>query len=457
MANKVSFIIQLKNKFGSPAKAIDRQFIKMERSAERLNKRLEKQKKKFKNIGDFGKRTAKQGAVATAAITAPIVLMAKSMADAASNAVETRNKFNAVFDDVKDKANKVADSFSKNFGVAKTTAREMIGDTGDLLVGFGFTGDAALKMASDVARLSSDLTSFQNFAGGSKNASIALTKALLGESEAAKALGIVVRQGTPEFKKNVKQIMRSRRVNLLQAKAIEILRIATSQSQKAIGDIQRTWEDHESVVRRNAEASKEMKESFGKLLLPMFTKGTRIITGVVKWLTNLSPPMKTLVIGVAGFLAVGGPLLLLLGGIAFAVSAISAPVLLVGAAILGLGAIIAAVVLNWDSLVKFILGGAAKILAKLSEFAGAFGLDTLSVKLQKASAELLVKSQPGGTISPETVQSRTAPTAPVKGAQSTLTGAITVAAEKGSRVVSSVLSTAGDGLNIGMNVPAGAN
>lgn len=466
MSSKVSFIIQLKDKFGPVARKVDNQFRSMERSAEKLNRRLGKTTKRFDSLAKLGKRTAAVGLVATAAITAPILLISKSMVDAASDAVETANKFNQVFDTVEGKANQVADSFAKNFGVAGTTARQMIGDTGDLLVGFGFTGDAALEMSGKVAELASDLTSFQNFAGGARGANVALTKALLGESEAAKALGIVVRQGTPEFKKNVKQIMRSRRVNLLQAKAIEILRIATSQSQKAIGDVSRTWEDYESVVRRNQQATIELKEAFGRELIPIATKLTAGITKLVRWLTSLSPVWKTVILAVSGFLAIGGPLLILLGGIALAVSVISLPVLLVGAAILGLGVIIAAVALNWKSITStmgkvwdsFLTNAKAGLI-----FFANLAIRTLNALL--APINLVAEALgfegiriPEITIgqAPSTVPAATAPTTPVPGSGGTLSGQITVAAEKGSMVRQAAFTATGPGLNIGVNVPGGS-
>ena len=59
--------------------------------------------------------------------------------NAARDAVEIRSKFDQVFISLADGANKLADSFAQSFGIAGTTARELLASTGDLLVGFGFT------------------------------------------------------------------------------------------------------------------------------------------------------------------------------------------------------------------------------------------------------------------------------------------------------------------------------
>jgi hypothetical protein len=372
--------------------------------------------------------------------------MAKSMINAASDATETASKFNQVFDTVEGKANKVADEFSKSFGVAGSTARQMIGDTGDLLVGFGFTGDAALKMAKDVNELASDLASFQNFSGGAKGASIALTKALLGETESAKSLGIVIRQTTPEFRKNVETIQRAQGVTLLQAKSIEILRIATSQSRKAVGDVNRTWADYANVQRRSDEATKNLSESFGRLLIPLATTLQNVMTRVANRISQLSPGMKKVVLILGGLVAIGGPLLLVLSGIAIAFAAISLPVLAISAAILALGAVIAVVALNWDAIIesmKNALVGFVNLaisllnglLSPLNFISEALGLGSIKV------------SQIGAPAAPS------APSSPSGGG--TINGEIVVSASPGSAVQSTRLSGRGRSVNIGMNM-AGA-
>src|SRR5690554_1029718 len=113
----------------------------------------------------------------------------------ARDADEIRSKFDQVFISIKEGANEIADSFSKNFGLAGSTARDLLSQTGDLLIGFGFTEQQALDLSLQINELAQDLTSFTNFEGGAKDASLSLTKALLGETESAKKLGIVIRQG----------------------------------------------------------------------------------------------------------------------------------------------------------------------------------------------------------------------------------------------------------------------
>lgn len=365
MANKVSFIIQLKDQFGRTAEKVRRQFDGIQKSADKANKSVQSfSKKASESLNKFGKKAATTGAAMTAGITVPIGLMASSMIKAASDAEETANKFNAVFSDVGAKANSVSKEFAANFGITNSTAQELISNTGDLLVGFGFAGDEALELSKKVNELASDLTSFQNVEGGVTSASNALTKALLGETESAKSLGIVIRQNDKDFRNRVKTISRFQRKTRQQAKAIAILEIATRQSGKAVGDVSRTWDDYASVQRRAMESNKEMRRSFGEILIPIANKLQNLIIKITKGLSNLQPGTKEMILIFAALAAVAGPLVLVLGGIAISIAALMTPIGLAVAAV-GLLAVAGTLLaLRWEG----VLGGLTMMWRQFSDF-----------------------------------------------------------------------------------------
>ena len=134
------------------------------------------------NLASFGGIIALQG----------VIRLTKHLKNAARDGEETRNKFDVIFSSIVEGANRMADAFSEKFKLAGVTTRQLLGNTGDLLVGFGFTEQAALDMALQVAELSQDLVSLTNFQGGTTRAADALTKALLGERESVKTLGISI-------------------------------------------------------------------------------------------------------------------------------------------------------------------------------------------------------------------------------------------------------------------------
>ena len=217
-----------------------------------------------------------------------------ALKNAARDGVETRQKFDVVFSSLERGAGRVADAFSKEFKLAGATTRDLLGGVGDLLVGFGFNEKAALDMSVQVNRLAQDLASFSNFAGGAKGASDALTKALVGETESVKALGIVIRQTTPEFIRNVQVIQDTQGVTLLQAKAIEILRIAYEQSGKAIGDFERTQTSLANRERILDEQLKDLSETLGSELIPVFTEFTASTQEAVSAFADFNETLKIL-------------------------------------------------------------------------------------------------------------------------------------------------------------------
>jgi hypothetical protein len=235
------------------------------KSSKKMKDETKKSTSGFKSLGNMMKIAA------GSFIATRIVRGLKDVFMAASNAQETISKFNTVFKDVQKEADKVAANLSTNFGLSSVAAKQLLGDTGDLLSGFGFTGKAALDLAKKSNELAVDLASFTNFAGGAEGASIALTKAMLGESEQAKALGIVIRQDSDEYKTLVKHYQDTEGASLLQAKALTALQIATNQSKNAVGDFARTQAQTANQLRISEGRIDDIKVALGQNLLPVFT------------------------------------------------------------------------------------------------------------------------------------------------------------------------------------------
>ena len=286
------------------------------------------------------------GGAMTTAVTLPILGIGAALVKTASDAEETASKFNTVFRDIKDSANDIADSLSTDFGLSSDASKKLLSDTGDLLTGFGFTQQQALDLANEVNQLAVDLASFTNFAGGAEGASVALTKALLGESEQAKALGIVIRQDSDEYITLVKEGMELEGLTLLQAKAMAALVIATNQSQNAIGDYARTSESTANQMKLLGQDLNDLSVSFGERLLPAANELIQVGSDLIEWLTNLDDGTKDAIIRVASLAATIGPLIL---GVGLAIKAFAAlkvalastlgPIGLVTAAFLTLAAI----------------------------------------------------------------------------------------------------------------------
>ena len=275
----------------------------MDGFAKRTQQRLEKTGLALSSLG-------KSMAIA---ITAPLAAASVGMLKLAADAEETASKFDVVFKDVAFAANKASDTLADSFGFADTEAKRLLATSGDLLAGFGFTGQAALDMAVQVNTLAADLASFSNIEGGSARASEALTKALLGETEQAKALGIVIRQDSDEFKNLVKFQMENEGLTLLQAKAVAALTIAQNQSKNAIGDFARTQDSLSNRMRifkaRLVDSSVEM----GTRFIPLAQKMLTWANDMMDALDRLSPQTQRLAIVIGAVAAATGPALFIFG------------------------------------------------------------------------------------------------------------------------------------------------
>jgi hypothetical protein len=243
----------------------------LDKITKKANDTTRKSQSGFKKFFSFIKTSGIGSFLALGAVIAKTTKLINESIDAAADAQEVYSKFNTVFESIREEAEATADSFADSFGVAGSTARELLSATGDILVGFGFTEEAALSLSKQTNELAADLASFTNFEGGTARASAALTKALVGESESVKALGIVIRQDTAEYKALIREIMETENVTQIQAKALAALRISTEQSGKALGDFARTAESAANIEKRLAEQSKELKEEIGTSLLPVVT------------------------------------------------------------------------------------------------------------------------------------------------------------------------------------------
>lgn len=319
MSLNVEYVFKVLDRFSGP----------LDRMAEKVNRFNDRIDESTKNMKRMGQGMAKVGAVMSAAVTLPLLMMGKAAISAASDAEETRSKYATVFKDIGDMAEGTADSFAKSFGLAGTTARQLLGDTGDMLTGFGFTSEAALKLSKRTNELAVDLASFTNFSGGAEGASKALTKALLGERESVKSLGIAILE--EDVKKKV-ALLRSQGMKFAtdrEAKAYATLDIAISQSKNAIGDYARTKKSFANVQRRVAENNRELMESFGRLLIPMATKALNVIDGLQSSFMGLDDGTKKFIMIIAATFAVLGPLILLLGAITMII-----PILAAGFAVL---------------------------------------------------------------------------------------------------------------------------
>ena len=152
------------------------------------------------------------------------------------------------------------------------------------------TRQAGAEMAEQMTSLALDLASFGNM---DETASVnAITKAVMGESEAAKTLGAVLNDSTRA------QAMAALGLKGTYDKLDQLTKMQVNyqailqQSPDAIGDCQRSLDSYESTKKRYIAKLKEIKTIVGQFFLPTYQKilsiGAKGLTMIRDWLQKLT-------------------------------------------------------------------------------------------------------------------------------------------------------------------------
>ena len=143
--------------------------------------------------GVFGKLGK---AIAGAFAVSKIVDFGTKCLSAASEVEEMENKFNVVFKNTSKAMDEWADSYADAIGRSKTEIKTAISNQSDLMIGMGMTEEVAGDLSKKYTELAYDLASFNNV--NDATALEAMTKAMFGETEMAKQLGLNLSATTME-------------------------------------------------------------------------------------------------------------------------------------------------------------------------------------------------------------------------------------------------------------------
>lgn len=230
------------------------------------------------------------GAVGITLSVAGIKSSIDGCVEVASSIEEMQNKFDVVFGDMRNEVDKWAQEYSDAIGRNKNDIKTYLADQQNLLVGFGMTRQAGAEMAEQMTSLALDLASFGNM---DETASVnAMTKAVMGESEAAKTLGAVLNDSTRA------QAMATLGLKGTYDKLDQLTKMQVNyqailqQSPDAIGDCQRSLDSYESTKKRYIAKLKEIKTIVGQFFLPTYQKilsiGAKGLTMIRDWLQKLT-------------------------------------------------------------------------------------------------------------------------------------------------------------------------
>jgi len=195
---------------------------------------------------------------------------------------EMENKFNVVFKGMEKDADSWARSFADKVGRNKNTIKESIANFSDLTQGMGMTKGVSLDLSKNMVTLATDLASFNNTTD--TQAIEALSKAMMGETDMAKALGLGLNESvmkTSEFTKATgkswEELNRAERAQVYYQEAVK-------QSANAIGDAERSSGSYTNQMKALKSKLEELGQSIGMTLLPVVTP---LVTKLAEFVSKL--------------------------------------------------------------------------------------------------------------------------------------------------------------------------
>lgn len=213
--------------------------------------------------------TSLLGKIAVVFSITKIASFAKDCVEVASNVEEMENKFNVVFGEMSDEVDKWAESFADSIGRNKNAIKTYLADQQNLLVGFGMTREEGAKLSEEMTSLALDIASFAN--QDEDVAVNAMSKAVMGESEAAKTLGAVLNDATRAEAMQTLGI-KGTYESLSQLEKMQVnYQAILTQSKDSVGDCVRSMGSYASSTRQLKSAQEEFKEFVGSQLLPVMS------------------------------------------------------------------------------------------------------------------------------------------------------------------------------------------
>jgi hypothetical protein len=238
----------------------------------RLERGVDKANRKLRTIDGTAKKTSgalkSLGAVAAGVITIAMISRAAKYGvelfklGAAANA--TASRFRTVFGESTAAVEAFNSEFGKISGLSTQQFQDIAARLGAIAQGMGFAQDASSDFALQLVKLSGDLASFNDLPVSDVAHRIAA--ALTGERESLKRLGVVITEVEVQqraFANTGKDAVKS---ITQQEKATATLQLITEKAGVAVGDLGRTSEEIDNVVRQLGAAWRDFNDRLGTFI-----------------------------------------------------------------------------------------------------------------------------------------------------------------------------------------------
>lgn len=326
----------------SGARAVSRQFDRLEKDLDGLRKSAEKMRSIGKSL--------------TVGLTLPLAAAGTAAVKLASDAQETENLFNQAMGSMTEEANAFVQQWTEATGLDPIATRKRLATFQLMISNMGVASDRALDMSQNLTKLTVDLASLRNVSF--EQAFTKLQSGLSGEMEALRRWGIIVSQARIEQVALREGIIEAGEEMTQQEKVVARYLAIMEQTNREQGDFIRTQDQLANQMRVLTDQVKRTARQFGNVLIPPVSDILNALQGLLKQIDQLSPRMKKMIVAITAAAAAAGPFLVVTsqlvialtnlipliagaGGLGGALSALaSGPVAAALAVLLGTGGLI---------------------------------------------------------------------------------------------------------------------
>jgi len=211
---------------------------------------------------------------------------------AASDTAESVNRTRVTFEDASEDVLEFAEGSAEAFGIARRAALDGAGTFGAFFANAGVTSRESARLSVDLVKLSADLASFNNVAGGPTEVLAKLRSGLAGEAEPLRQFGIFLSEGAVAAKAVEMGIARAGE-ELTEGQRVQArYGVILEQSSAASGDFARTSGSLANQQRVAAAKMDDLKAELGEALVPALTAGTETANGLLGAFNSLPQAMQ---------------------------------------------------------------------------------------------------------------------------------------------------------------------
>lgn len=345
----------------------------------------------LESMDSMGRSMQRVGAGMTAAVTAPVLMIGDRLVDAASDLNESVNAVNVVFGDAAEQIHEFGETAAETAGLSQKAFNELVTPIGAMLQNLGFSADEAADSSINLAQRAADMASVFNVdvsealgaiqaglrgeadplerfgvglsaaaveahalsiglaettvdAGDLEAAQIKLERATAAQAEAVKEHGegsLEAREATLKFQEAEEALegaLAGQTAELTDAqKGQARLSLLMEQTDAIAGDFADTSDQVANAERITAAEAENAAAALGQKLLPIKAKLVDVVGNLVDWFNELSPAQQDMIVKIGLVAAAIGPLLIVLGSAARAISAIGTAATTVGPKLWSMG------------------------------------------------------------------------------------------------------------------------